>query len=136
MTQVPEQFQQYFPGGLADGAVDWENVRKAAKKNMALSLWLNQNGYDVNSLAGAASAKRVARPGLEGDLAGVQKEYDDAPGIARTSAIEDAKRVGTYADEPNFMKGLDVEVGNRTKGIQTASKARIDELKKQLGYPS
>lgn len=131
--EIPPQFQQFFPGGIE--AANWEDVRKAAKGSMALNQWLKANGYDVNALAWEASQKREARPGLEGSLASTQKEYNEAPAIARASAIEDAKRVGTYAEDPNFMKGLDYEAGLRTKGIQTASKSRLDELKKQLGYP-
>lgn len=71
-----------------------------------------------------------------GKLVEAERENEDAGKIGRTSAVEDARRAGTYADEPNFMRGLDYEAANRAKGIQTASQSRIAELKKQLGIPS
>lgn len=70
-----------------------------------------------------------------GMLIQAERENEDAGSLARTSTIDDAKKAGTYADEPNFLKGMEVEVGNRAKGIQTASQTRIDLLKKQLGMP-
>lgn len=131
MIQIPAQYQQYFPNGL-DGPVDWENIRKLPGP---IRDWLWSQGIDVDQKAASAAARREVQPGLEGDLAGAQKEYDTAPDIARTSTIEDTKRAGNYGETPQARASQEYEAGMRAKGIQTASESRIKELKKQLGYP-
>lgn len=73
-----------------------------------------------------------ATPSEEDEAIASYKASDDK---ARASAIEDAKRAGTYSDSAEFEESLQAESGARSKGIKKAELERVNALRAKHGLP-
>jgi hypothetical protein len=56
-----------------------------------------------------------------------------AKDVADTTA--DAQKAGSYSDTREGKASIEAEAGARDRGVQTASMARINALRRQLGLP-
>lgn len=71
----------------------------------------------------------------QSELGKEQENYRGTPDAQRKAVTDAAKAAGTYSDTREGAASIEAESGARTRGIQSASLARINLLRKQLGLP-
>ena len=116
--------------------VEYSLLQAALKKRQQPFVNLTPQEQEVLKWYDSYRANPTPQSDPTGQLIEAEREDEEAGKIGTASATTDAQKAGTYAGkDPNFMRGLEYESGLRASGIRTASKARQDELKRQLGLP-
>lgn len=98
------------------------------------------NEYDKKKAAEEAKQKGLAigegegsREQMDAERGELEKQYASLPQMLRDSYTGSARKAGTYADTPEWQKGLSSEVQAGARGARVPLTARIQALRRALG---
>lgn len=112
-------FKKYTPVGIAYDKA--RSIVNPAKKD---------SGPSPEEIAASDRNKTLA------ELATEEQNFQGLDAEAAKGAEADARASGTYADTPEFKRGLQSESDARARGLKSVGRGRLNALRARVGLPA